>query len=145
MLVKGVVENVSPWKTRTSLFGMVADALVTSTRNNPDTATGELSHWVMHQKKSTNIGSDNGLSPVRRQAIIWTNPIILSIRPQGTYFDEFSFKIQKFPSKKTHLRISSAKWRPFFLDPNVLTRTNYAGLIITYQGLRSWYFLLSVT
>ena len=27
------------------------------------------------------IGSDNGLSPGRRQAIIWTNAAILSIRP----------------------------------------------------------------
>ena len=30
------------------------------------------------------IGSDNGLSPVRRQAIIWTNAEILSIRCLGT-------------------------------------------------------------
>ena len=28
-----------------------------------------------------NIGSDNGLSPVRRQPIIWTNDGLLSIRP----------------------------------------------------------------
>ena len=29
-----------------------------------------------------NIGSDNGLSPVRHQAIIWINGDILSIHPQ---------------------------------------------------------------
>ena len=29
----------------------------------------------------TNIASDNGLLPVLRQAIIWTNAAILSIRP----------------------------------------------------------------
>ena len=29
----------------------------------------------------TNIASDNGLLPVRRQAIIWTHAAILSIRP----------------------------------------------------------------
>ena len=34
------------------------------------------------------IGSDNGLSPARRPAIIWTNPYRLLIRPQGTYFNE---------------------------------------------------------
>ena len=30
------------------------------------------------------IGSDNGLSPGRRQAIIWTNAAMLLIRPLGT-------------------------------------------------------------
>ena len=34
------------------------------------------------------IGSNNGLSPGRRQAIILTNAAILLIRPVGTYFDE---------------------------------------------------------
>ena len=42
------------------------------------------------------IGSDNGLSPVRHQAIIWTNAAMLSIRPEVTYFNEMLFKIQKF-------------------------------------------------
>ena len=36
----------------------------------------------------TIIGSDNGLSPGRRQAIIWTNDVILWIRPLGTNFSE---------------------------------------------------------
>ena len=34
------------------------------------------------------IGSDNGLSPGRRQAIIWTNAEMLSIEPFGTNFSE---------------------------------------------------------
>ena len=34
------------------------------------------------------IGSDNGLSPGRRQAIIWTNAGILLIGPLGTNFIE---------------------------------------------------------
>ena len=38
--------------------------------------------------KLTTIGSDNGLSPGRRQAIIWANDGILSIRPLGTNFSE---------------------------------------------------------
>ena len=38
------------------------------------------------------IGSDNGLSPIRRQAIIWTNAGLLSIGPQGTNFSEILFK-----------------------------------------------------
>ena len=38
--------------------------------------------------KLTNIGSDNGLSPGRRQAIIWTNAGMLLIGPLGTNFSE---------------------------------------------------------
>ena len=34
------------------------------------------------------IGSDNSLSPGRRQAIIWTNAGILLIWPLGTKFNE---------------------------------------------------------
>ena len=40
------------------------------------------------------IGSDNGLSPVRRQAIIWTNRGILGICPLGTNFSATLIKIQ---------------------------------------------------
>ena len=38
--------------------------------------------------KQTIIGSDNGLSPGRRQAIIWTNAGILLIGTLGTNFSE---------------------------------------------------------
>ena len=77
---------------------------------------------VMHICVSnlTIIGSDNGLSPVRRQAIIWTNAGILSIEPLGTNFSEILIRIQAFSFKKMHLKMSSAKWRPFCLGLNVL-------------------------
>ena len=61
----------------------------------------------------TTIGSDNGLSPIRRQAIIETNAGILSIGPLGTNFNEISIKIQNSSFRKMHLKISSAKWWPF--------------------------------
>ena len=57
-------------------------------------------------------GSDNGLSPVRHQAIIWTNAGLLSNRPLRIYFSENLIKIQQFSLKKMHLKMSSAKWRP---------------------------------
>ena len=83
-----------------------------------------LTHWgrVTHicVGKSTIIGSDNGLSPDRRQAIIWTNVGILLIRPLGTYFSEILTGIQTFSFNKMHLKMSSAKWRPFCLGLNVL-------------------------
>ena len=44
----------------------------------------------------TIIGWINGLSPGRRQAIIWTNAGILLIGPIGTNFDEIFFEIQVF-------------------------------------------------
>ena len=47
------------------------------------------------------IGSDNGLSPGRRQAIIWTNAGILLIGPLGINFSEISIKIYTFSLKKS--------------------------------------------
>ena len=49
--------------------------------------------------KLTIIGSDNGLSPERRQAIIWTSVGILLIGPLGTNFSEILIKIQTFSLK----------------------------------------------
>ena len=63
-----------------------------------------LTHWgrVMHICISnlTIIGSDNGLSPGRRQAIIWTNDVILWIRPLGTNFSEILIEFLTFDSRK---------------------------------------------
>ena len=56
-----------------------------------------LTHWgrVTHicVSKLNIIGSDNGLSPGRRQAIIWTNDGILLIAPLGTNFSEILIEI----------------------------------------------------
>ena len=83
-----------------------------------------LTHWgrMTHicVGKLTIIGSDNGLSPGRRQAIIWTNAWILLIWPLGTNFNEILIGNQTFSFKKMHLKMSSAKWRPFCLSLNVL-------------------------
>ena len=83
-----------------------------------------LTHWgrVTHicVAKLTIIGSDNGLSPGRHQAIIWNNAGLLLIEPLGTNFSEISIVIQTFSFKKIHLNMSSAKWRPFCLGLNVL-------------------------
>ena len=83
-----------------------------------------LTHWgrVTHigVSKLTIIGSDNGLSPGRRQAIIWTNAGILLIGLLGTNFNEIFIEIHTFSFKKIHLKMSSRKWRPFCLGLNVL-------------------------
>ena len=72
-----------------------------------------LTHWgrVTHIciGKLTIIGSENGLSPSWRQAIVWTNAGLLSIGTWRTYFSEISIKVQQFSLKKMHLKVSSAK------------------------------------
>ena len=76
-----------------------------------------LTHWgrVTHicVSKVNIIVSDNGLSPDRRQAIIWNNAGILLIGPLGTNFAGILIEIQTFSFKKMHVKMSSGKWRPF--------------------------------
>ena len=84
-----------------------------------------LTHWgrvtQICVSKFTIIGSANGLSPIRRQAIIWTNAEILLIRILGTNFSEILIQIHTFSKKKMYLKMSSGKYRPFCLGLNVLT------------------------
>ena len=86
--------------------------------------TNKLAHWgrVTHicVIKLTIIGSDNGLSPGRRQAIISTNAGLLLIGPLGTNFSEILIEIITFSFKKMRLKVSSAKRRPIYLGFNVL-------------------------
>ena len=81
-----------------------------------------LTHWsrVTHicVGNLTTIGPDNGFSPGRRQATIWTNAGILLIGPWGTNFSEILIGIQIFLFNKMHLKMLSAKWRPFCLGLN---------------------------
>ena len=83
-----------------------------------------LTHWgrVTHLcvSKLTSIASDNGLSPGRRQAIIWNNAGILLIGPLGTNFSEILIEIHIFSLKKIRLKMSSAKCCSFRLGLNVL-------------------------
>ena len=46
----------------------------------------------------------NGLSPIRREAIIWTSVGILLIGPLGTNFSEIWIKIRNFSFKKMYLK-----------------------------------------
>ena len=95
-----------------------------------------LTHWgrVTHicVSKLTIIGSDNGLSLGRRQAIIWTNAGILLIRTLGTNFSEIPNEIHIFSFKKIHLKMSSGKRRPFCLGLNVL---NFVWSLWDFKGI----------
>ena len=96
-----------------------------------------LTHWgrVTHicVGKLTIIGSDNGLLPERRQAIIWTNAGILLIGPLGTNFNEILIEIQTFSLKKIRLKMSSAKCCSFRLGLNVLTHWSLRDVIVILQ------------
>ena len=74
--------------------------------------------WCIASLSLVNIGSGNGLSPVRRQAITWTNFDLLSIAPHvqtSVKFDE----IRNFLFNKLHLKMSFTKCRPFYSVLNV--------------------------
>ena len=83
-----------------------------------------LTHWgrVTHicVSKLTIIGWDNGLSPDRHQAIIWTNAGTLLMRTLGTNFSEILIESHSFSFKKMHKKMSSGKWRPSCLGLDVL-------------------------
>ena len=87
-------------------------------------------------------GSDNGLSPGRRQAITWTNVGILLIRPLGTNFSEMLIEIPTFSFKKIHLKMSSGKWRPFCLGLNVLRTCHHYLRCSTSHIACTWALLL---
>ena len=88
--------------------------------------------------KLTSIGSDNGLSPGRRQAIIWTNDGILLIRTFRTHFSEIVSKIHTFSFKKIHLKMSSGKWQPCCLGLRV-----YSMVYAHNQYILWWPFTLN--
>ena len=89
-----------------------------------------LTHWgrVTHicVSKLSIIGSDNGLSPGRRQAIIWTNAGILLIGALGTNVSEILIQICTFSWKKMLLKMSSGKRRPSCLGLNVLISLSHS-------------------
>ena len=104
---------------------------------------GVLTHWgwVSHicVSELTIIGSDNGLSPGQRQAIMWTNAEILLIGPWGTNFSEISIEIYTFSFKKMHLKMLFGKWRPFCCSINVLNQ----GPIICCLCSQLWMLFVS--
>ena len=93
----------------------------------------QLTHWgrVTHICVSdlNIIGSDNGLSPDRRQAIIWINARILLCGPRWINFIEISIEIHILSLKKMHLKMASGKWRPFCLGLSVL---------MAWQQMAAW-------
>ena len=86
------------------------------------TGAEPLDHWgrVKHICVSnlTIIGSDNGLSHSRRHYLNQCR-IIVNWTPRKKFSE---ILIKSFSFKKMRLKMSSAKWRPFCLGLNVLTK-----------------------
>ena len=110
-----VISNVRAFYSQMHFFLSVCHFYSTS---YPLTHCGRVTHICVGNL--TIIGSDNGLSPERRRAIIWTNAGILLIGPLGTNFSEILIEIQTFSLKKMRLKMSSAKCCSFRLGLNVL-------------------------
>ena len=95
------------WETCSTVCDYI-DVLVQDCGNSqhinssPPSAAYESVNWVI-------IGSGNGLSPVRRQAVTWTNAGLLSIALLGTNFSEIWIEILSFSFKIMHLKMLSAK------------------------------------
>ena len=123
------------------------DCIGVSTNFIPLGVNSALTHWgrVTHICicNVTNIGPDNGLSPGRRQAIIWTNAGTLLIGPWGTNFSEILIGIQTFSFRKMRLKMSSAKWRPFCLGRNVLRKSSADTRSSHHQSPTSMYIMNS--
>ena len=76
--------------------------------------------------KLTITGSDFGLSPGRRQAIIWTTAGLLLSKPIRTNFSEILIEIHPF---SMHMKISSEKSRSICLGINVLNTNIPTGCV----------------
>ena len=70
-----------------------------------------MSDWPFHALE---------LSPVWRQAIIWTNAVLLLIGPLETNFSQIVFENQTLSFRIMRLKMSSGNWRPSCLGLNVL-------------------------
>ena len=88
--------------------------------------------------RPTITGSENGLSPGRRQAIIWTNVGILLIGRWGTNFSENLIEILTFSFTKMRLKVSSVKWWPFCLRVNVLITPLQTHVCMWPAALKEW-------
>ena len=112
----------------------------------PEVTYNCLTHWGRVTNKCVSyqaiIGSDNGLSPCRRQAIIWTNVEILLIGPLGTNFSEILIEIHTFSFNKMHWKMSSGKCRPFCLAFNVLNQCSAAAVFVDSIKERRVSFIL---
>ena len=87
--------------------------------NMPPTHRGRVTHICANKLDNPSLAQIIGLSPARRQAIIWTNADILWNRFYGTISIGILIESRAFSFKK-HFKMSSTKWLSFCLGISVL-------------------------
>ena len=118
---------VNEWHILRTRYQLQKGTPETRTANILGDSSGRVTHICVGNL--TMIAPDNGSSPDRRQAIIWTNAGILLIGSWGTnlkWNNEILIGILTVSFKKMHMKMSSGKWRSSCLGLNVLTRSNIA-------------------
>ena len=73
--------------------------------------------------------SQNGFSPLRCQAITWTNTDILSNRPLERYVNEFLFDLEVFSQENTHENVVCKMF--FSVKHVIVPRTIYLSVYTT--------------
>ena len=114
-----ILQKERKYSFQTAYCGWTFEEVISYDLNSYSVLThwGRMTHICV--SKLTIIGSDNGLSPGRRQAIIQTNVGTLIIGPQVTTFCEIIIEIHTFSIKIMHLKMSSWKcrWRAILPRP----------------------------
>ena len=104
----------------------------------------------MRVSKLTIIGSDNGLSPGRHQAIIWHQCWNAVNWTLSNKLQEIFIEIHTFSFKKMHLKISFGKLWPFSLGLNVLTHWGRDKMAAIFQttfsnALFEWKYRIKIS
>ena len=84
--------------------------------------------YIYASVNPVSIGSDNRLSPIRCQAIIWTNAGILSIGPLGTNFSEILIE-----SKVNYSRNAKPTWQCPYSTSQELHGLHVVVIVIVYK------------
>ena len=98
-----------------------------------------LSRWGRYMRHQTK----PSLIQIMACRLFWTNADTLSIRSLGITLSEIPMGIQILSFTNMHLKMSSAKWRPFCLDLNVLISFNCSWKARTTPWLSSMIEILS--
>ena len=137
--------------TKTFIIGPVSrrgPTLSRIARTNEQSLThrGPVTHICV--RKLTIIGSDNGLSPDRRQAVILTNSGIWLIGPLETNCSKILIEIHKFSSKKIHFKIwkMAAIWsRPQCNKAHLCALAQFQNVHLLIYYLHDFQLIVTIT
>ena len=99
----------------------------------PYLGRNQLTHWGRVTPICIN-GSDNGLSPGRRQAIIWTNAGMMLIGPLGTNFSDWNLYIfiKENAFENAVWKMAAILSRPQCVEKKHVSKRDYRNLLQLY-------------